>query len=236
GPPADVGRRRSEPQHHHRHHDGGQPAGHDPGQRQHRRHQEQGRAQQGGHEREGERHQRPPPGPQVARQLGPGQLHLGLDQPDDPAADSADQRRDPGALAARVESDPVHGRQGLLSWARISPPGCAALWTFTYSSPARYASNCALLSCVFGWTDQTWGAVPSMLLVWMLPVTFLSPNTWMVLTPVACVFTAGTSWAPVSVADLASPTCAIEDCPWLVRLDVCEQPDTINAVIASAII
>src|SRR5690348_18450761 len=81
-----------------------------------------------------------------------------------------------------------------------------------------------------------WAAVPSMLLVWMLPVTFLSPNTWMVVTPVACVFPAGTSWAPVSVADLASPTCAIEDCPWLVRLDVCEQPDTINAVIASAII
>ena len=41
-----------------------------------------------------------------------------------------------------------------LSCARISPPGCAALWTFTYRSPALYALYCASLNLVPAGTSK----------------------------------------------------------------------------------
>ena len=47
----------------------------------------------------------------------------------------------------------VFGSQGL-SWARTSPLGFAALWTFTYRLPRWYASNCWLVRIVFAGMDQ----------------------------------------------------------------------------------
>src|SRR5258705_2826402 len=54
-------------------------------------------------------------------------------------------------------STPVGG-YGLI-WARISPLGFAALWTFTYRPPDRYPSNCALVRVVLAGTVQTPSAV-----------------------------------------------------------------------------